>query len=301
LTLKQLQYLLEVNAHGTVTAAAEALGISPAGMSKAVSELETELGVTLFERTNKGSRPTESGMRIISLAQEIVAKCEELKNAVHAEKRPLRLVTYSQFSSDLLISSAADILSASEARLSQKSISEYPSPAEAIIDEISRRESDAAIISLTPLTCSLLESKLAIRVLERSRLCAMVSAGTELATKDYLSPELLKNVFFIPGTDRYFEDEMEAVLAPFKLNRYPLSTDSQSVIGEIVSSGVAARLCSEQRGRIDSFIRQGSIKTVPILKDGRYIDMNYICAYSPDSPVRRSIELFIDRLAERFM
>ena len=300
MTLRQLEYLLEVNAKGTVTAAAESLGISPAGMSKSISELESELGTAVFERTNKGSRPTENGVHILALAREIIQKCEELKGIGTAEKPPLKLVTYSQFSSDLLISSAADMISAGNVVLSQKSVSEYPSPVEAIADELSRGESDAAVISLTPQTCSLLEPKLRIQVLERSRVCAMVSAGSGLADKNYLSPEMLKNVFFIPGTDKYFEDEMDAVLAPFRLNRYPLSTDSQSVIGEIVSSGVAARLCSEQRGRIDSFIRQGSIKMLPILKNGRYIDMNYICAYAPENPGRAGIELFIEKLAERF-
>ena len=300
MTLKQLQYLLEVNAKGTVTSAAESLGISPAGMSKAISELETELGVPVFERTNKGSRPTDTGVHILALSREILAKCNELNRISTAEIRPLKIVTYSQFSSDLLISSAADLISASNVELSQKSVSEYPSPVEAISDELSRGESDAAVISLTPRTCSLLDRKLVIRVLERSRVCAMVSANSELASRSYLSPEMLKNVFFIPGTDRYFEDEMDSVLAPYKLNRYPLSTDSQSVIGEIVSSGVAARLCSEQRGRIDSFIRQGSTKMLPILKNGRYIDMNYICAYSAENPFRSSIELFTEKLTDRF-
>ena len=300
MTLKQLEYILEVKDKGTVAAAAEALGISPAGLSKAVSELEAELGAKIFERTNKGSRPTENGVSILQTASEILQKCDELRSAVTAEKRSLRLVTYSQFSSDLLISTAGDIISASSVELSQKSVSESPSPAEAITDDLSRGGNDAAVISLTPRTCSLLEPQLTIQVLERSRVCAMISANSELASSAYLTPEMLRNIFFIPGTDRYFEDEMDAVIAPYKLNRYPLSTDSPSVIGEIVSSGVAARLCSEQRGRIDSFIRQGRIKMIPILKNGRYIDMNYICAYSPDNPYRAGIELFTEKLALRF-
>ena len=209
-------------------------------------------------------------------------------------------MTYSQFSSDLLISTAADLLSSSEVALSQKNISEYGSPIDTITEQLSRGEYDAAVISLTPQLCSRLEQWLEIRVLERSRLCVMVSASSELSKRDYLSPELLRSVFFIPGSDQYFEDEMEEVLSPFRLNRYPLTTDSPSVIGEIVSSGVAARLCSEQRGRIDPFIKNGTVRLIPILKEGRYIDMNYICTFAPDSPLRYSCEHFIDRLTERF-
>lgn len=300
MTLKQLYYLLEVNTRQSVTAAAEALDISPAGLSKAVSELEGELGIKIFERSNKGSRLTADGERVLALAREITAKADELLNLTAGEKRTLRLITYSQFSSDLLISTAADLLSASEVELTQKSVSEYGSPIDTITEQLARSEYDAAVISLTPQLCSRLEQRLEIRVLERSRLCVIVSASSELARRDYLSPEQLRSVFFIPGSDQYFEDEMEEVLSPFRLNRYPLTTDSPSVIGEIVSSGVAARLCSEQRGRIDSYIKNGSVRLIPILKDGRYIDMNYICAFSPDSPVRYSCERFIERLTERF-
>lgn len=301
MTLKQLLYLLEVNKLGTVTAAAESLDISPAGLSKAISELEAELGLKIFRRTNKGSEPTDDGERVLALAREIIQKSNELLELGVKEKRPLRLVTYSQFSSDLLISTAANLLSSSDVVITQKSISQYDSPIDAINDELRRSESDAAIISLTPQLCTRLEQQLEIRVLERSRLCVMVSSGSELAKRDYLSPEMMHSVFFIPGTDFYFEDEMSEVLAPYKLNRYPLTTDSPSVIGEIVSSGVAARLCSEQRGRIDPFIKNGSVKLIPILKGGKYIDMNYICAISAESPVRYTTERFIARLEERFV
>lgn len=300
MTLKQLYYLLEVNKHGTVTAAAESLSISAPGVSKAISELEQELGVRIFERTNKGSSLTPEGERVLTLAREITGKADELLHIAKSEQRPLRLVTYSQFSSDLLISTASNLLSSSRVTLTQKSVADFGSPIDAITAELSRNDSDAAIISLTPALCSRLEQRLEIRVLERSRLCAMVSSGSKLAGREYLSPELLRDVFFIPGTDRYFEDEMEQVLAPFKLNRYPLTSDSQSVVGEIVSSGVAARLCSEQRMRVDPYIKNGSVKLIPILKDGRYIDMNYICAFSPDSLLRIETERFIAKLKERF-
>lgn len=300
MTLKQLYYLLKVNEAGTVSGAAEELDISPAALSKSISEFEAELGIKIFERTNKGSRLTAEGERALAIAKEITLKADELTELASHKKRSLRLITYSQFSSDLLISSAADLLSSSEAELFQKDISEFGSPIDTVTEQLATGEFDAAIISLTPLLCNVLEQRLEIRVLERSRLCVLVSAASPLAKKEYLSPELLKNVFFIPGTDRYFEDEMEQVLSPFRLNRYPVKTDSPSVIREIVSSGVAARLCSEQRGRIDSFIKDGSIKLIPVLKGGKYIDMNYICAFSPDSPVRYSCERLAEKLAERF-
>ena len=210
MTLKQLYYLLEVNTRQSVTAAAEALDISPAGLSKAVSELEGELGIKIFERSNKGSRLTADGERVLALAREITAKADELLNLSAGEKRTLRLITYSQFSSDLLISTAADLLSASEVELTQKSVSEYGSPIDTITEQLARSEYDAAVISLTPQLCSRLEQRLEIRVLERSRLCAIVSASLELAKRDYLSPEQLRSVFFIPGSDQYFEDEMAA-------------------------------------------------------------------------------------------
>ena len=51
MTLQQLRYAIAVADAGSITAAAARLFIAQPSLSKALSELEAEMGVTIFERS----------------------------------------------------------------------------------------------------------------------------------------------------------------------------------------------------------------------------------------------------------
>ena len=57
---------------GSMAKAAEALFISPQGLSKSISQLEAELGGALFERTNRGVEPTAFARSVYPKAVKIV-------------------------------------------------------------------------------------------------------------------------------------------------------------------------------------------------------------------------------------
>lgn len=50
--------------HGSLSGAARHLGVSQPTMGRHIEELERTLGVTLFERTLQGLKPTETGLRL---------------------------------------------------------------------------------------------------------------------------------------------------------------------------------------------------------------------------------------------
>ena len=89
--LQQLRYAIEVADCGSITAAAEKLFIAQPSLSKAVSELEREMGVTIFSRSARGVRPTEEGMRFLSYARQVVEQADLLENA-YLHSTPLRRV-----------------------------------------------------------------------------------------------------------------------------------------------------------------------------------------------------------------
>ena len=66
MTLTQLRYVVEVADAGSITAAAARLFIAQPSLSKAVGELEAEMGVQIFERSSRGVAPTEEGTRFLS-------------------------------------------------------------------------------------------------------------------------------------------------------------------------------------------------------------------------------------------
>lgn len=80
MTLQQLKYVLEINQRGSMNEAARRLFISQPSLSNSIKELERELGITIFERTNKGITLTKEGVEFLSYARQVVEQAELLEN-----------------------------------------------------------------------------------------------------------------------------------------------------------------------------------------------------------------------------
>ena len=76
LTLKQIDYALAVAKNLHFKKAADECFISPSTLSNAITELESQLGVKIFERSNKK-------VIVTNLGQEILAKARKIKLEVH--------------------------------------------------------------------------------------------------------------------------------------------------------------------------------------------------------------------------
>ncbi len=84
--LYQIEYLLEVNKYGSFSKAADALMISRPAVSRAMKDLEDELGVPLFRRTTVGVVPTEGGRIILEKSQKISQLLSEMQSEINVWK-----------------------------------------------------------------------------------------------------------------------------------------------------------------------------------------------------------------------
>lgn len=69
--LQQLQCILEVKKHRSISAAARAMYMGQTTVSACIRKLEEEIGVSIFERSVTGVEPTEEGRQILELAEQI--------------------------------------------------------------------------------------------------------------------------------------------------------------------------------------------------------------------------------------
>ncbi|WP_433323823.1 LysR family transcriptional regulator [Spirillospora sp. CA-294931] len=69
MNLRQLRYVVATADHGTMTSAAQALYIAQPALSRAVRELERELGVELFARSGRGVVLTAVGEQVVRQAR----------------------------------------------------------------------------------------------------------------------------------------------------------------------------------------------------------------------------------------
>ena len=79
--------------HKSFTGAADALGLSKATISKAVTRLETQVGTPLFHRTSRRLALTDSGTKLVEHAKSILAEGQAAEEAARDEaSEPVGLV-----------------------------------------------------------------------------------------------------------------------------------------------------------------------------------------------------------------
>lgn len=91
MTLQQLKYIISIAESGSITSAAQKLLVSQPSLSKAVSELEKEMEITIFYRNNRGVYLSEEGTRFLSYARQVVEQSDLLEQQ-YKEKEAIRRV-----------------------------------------------------------------------------------------------------------------------------------------------------------------------------------------------------------------
>ena len=79
MTLQQLKYIIVIAECGSITCAAQKLLVTQPSLSKAVSELEREMNITIFHRNNRGVYLSEDGLKFLSYARQVIEQSELLE------------------------------------------------------------------------------------------------------------------------------------------------------------------------------------------------------------------------------
>lgn len=73
--LAWMRLLVEIDRKGSLSAAAEALGLSQPAVSYQIRLLEQRFGLPLLQRLHRGVRFTEEGRRLLAIAERTVSDC----------------------------------------------------------------------------------------------------------------------------------------------------------------------------------------------------------------------------------
>lgn len=182
--LRRLRILRAVAHHGTVTAAAEALHITPSAASQQIRQLAKELDVTLLEPQGRGVRLTAAARSLLEHADAIQARWEraeiEMRGLGTEPAGPLRVAGFPVALSRLLTPMAVTLLS------------EYPrldvqvresEPRESL-DLLFRGDIDLTIMESSPATPSLSDTRFEQSPLLDDPLDLLVAHDHPLAARD---------------------------------------------------------------------------------------------------------------------
>lgn len=92
MTLVQLQYVITVEEEKSINAAAKKLYVAQSSISGAIKDLEEELGIQIYNRSNRGITLTKDGEEFLKYAKNVVLQFKLLidrynrENVVYKEK-----------------------------------------------------------------------------------------------------------------------------------------------------------------------------------------------------------------------
>ena len=80
MNLLHMRYAIEVAKSGSLSKASEVLLIAAPNISRSIKELESDLGITIFERTQNGMKPTVEGEEFLEFAKSILGQINQVEN-----------------------------------------------------------------------------------------------------------------------------------------------------------------------------------------------------------------------------
>jgi LysR family transcriptional regulator, nitrogen assimilation regulatory protein len=105
--IRQLRYFLHAAKTQNLTHASGNAWVSQSALSRQIKLLESELGVTLFERQARGLRLTEAGQTLVTRAEILLLDVDELKRVVSSTQQApagtLRIGTPTSLSTLLMV------------------------------------------------------------------------------------------------------------------------------------------------------------------------------------------------------
>ena len=144
MTLQQIKYIVTVAETGNITEAAKRLFISQPSLTNAVRELENEMQVIIFNRTNKGVVVTNEGDVFLSYARQILEQVGllEEKYLNVKERRPRFSVSCQHYS--FAVNAFVDVIKAFDANQYDFTLRETQTYE--IIEDVSKLRSEIGIL-----------------------------------------------------------------------------------------------------------------------------------------------------------
>lgn len=182
---------LAAHEHGSLLAAARALGSSQPTVGRHISELEAQLGTVLFERTGRGLAPTPAGLRLAEAARAMESGALALLSSVGASRSTLEGTVRISASQPVACVLLPPLLAQMRQTLPGIQVELVASNA---VSNLLRREADIALRMVRPVQASLVARRIGQVGLSA---CAhrdyLARRGTPAEPADLLQHDLVGN------------------------------------------------------------------------------------------------------------
>lgn len=288
MTLQQLKYVVTVADKGTISEAAKELFISQPTITNAIKELEKEMHITIFNRTNKGIVVSNIGNEFLAYARQVLEQANLLEEKfLNVKKQSPRFSVSTQHYS-FAVNAFVDVIR--EFGGNQYDFTLRETQTYEIIEDVSRMKSEIGILYTSSKNEEVIMKFIKQKDLEFEELFVaaphvFISSKHPLANREEITLEELEEYPYLSFEQGdynsfYFSEEILSTLDRNKnikvRDRATLFNLAVGLNGYTVSTGVISK---ELNGEniiakplmVDEYMRIGAIKQkeMPLSRYGK--------------------------------
>ncbi|WP_069767796.1 LysR family transcriptional regulator [Streptomyces sp. LUP30] len=234
-TLRQLAAYTAVARAASFTAAAVEMHVSQSSLSRAVADLERQLGVQLLARDTRNVQLTAAGVEALRVAEQIVtahrAGMKELRRYLLGESGTVAVATLPSVAAVLL----PQVISDFRERRPQVAVRLLDGLERSVLDRVLSGDADFAITTVGDPS-----ERLDHRPLVRDRFVAVLPRGHPLADRPEIAWEdLARQPFLAVGRDSSVRRLTDAAFAQIDAHTVPAAeAGSVATVGGLVAAGL---------------------------------------------------------------
>ena len=269
MTLQQLKYVTTIANIGSISEAAKRLFVSQPSLTKAIKELEKEMGITIFDRTNKGITVSKEGERFLGYARQVLEQAALLEEQYKSQSGGKKQFSVSTQHYSFAVNAFVELLKGAE--IDQSDVSLRETQTYEIIDDVAHMKSEIGLLYYNDFNRPVLEKLIHTNELTFTDLFTahphiFIGKTHPLAHKEVVSMDELEEypyISFEQGDHNsfYFSEEIfSTVVRPKHIrvrDRASLFSLLLGLDGYTVSSGV-----------IDKEVNGENIISVPLAEEG---------------------------------
>ena len=269
MTLQQLKYVTTIANIGSISEAAKRLFVSQPSLTKAIKELEKEMGITIFDRTNKGITVSKEGERFLGYARQVLEQAALLEEQYKSQSGGKKQFSVSTQHYSFAVNAFVELLKG--AGIEQYDVSLRETQPYEIIDDVAHMKSEIGLLFYNDFNRPVLEKLIHTNELTFTELFTahphiFIGKNHPLANKKVVSMDELEEypyISFEQGDHNsfYFSEEIfSTVVRPKHIrvrDRASLFSLLLGLDGYTVSSGV-----------IDEEVNGENIISVPLAEEG---------------------------------
>lgn len=278
MTLIQLKYAVCTAAAGTISEAAKQLYISQPSLTAAIKELEGELGIEIFIRTNKGITVSAEGEEFLGYARQVIEQTKLIEEKYFGNTPVKHQFCVSTQHYSFAVEAFVELLKSYDGEDDEYDFRIRETQTYELIEDVARLRSEVGVLYLnkfneTVILKTLRENDLSFHSLFVAKPHVFVGSFSPLAGKEAVTLEDLKpypRLSYEQGEHNsfYFSEEILSTLDSKK----DIMVSDRATLFNLLIGLNGYTVCS---GVINEQLNGKNISAVPLLVDD-YMEIGYI-------------------------